>query len=480
MNNTNKGLNAMKKALTLSIISIALVMTSCDIPSDLNDNPNEITLSDVDANLFLNGAQLANIIVQNGHLNRIAGMFSGQLVGFTSLYSNIYGYSLSTVESNGVWRRTYTGVVTNARHIRATVPDDKLLVGISKILEAHAVGTLAILMGDVPYSEIGSEVEDPAFDTQKNVLSALSTLLDEAIADLGGASSRAESYDIYYNGDKDKWIAAANTLKARYALINKDYSGALAVAGSGIASATGNMRFSPRGDASVTNGDKNLFNAILAGSRTGDIGNRGSFLMDILDSSGSNYRGNDKTDETARSGYYAIDDGSASGNKGVIAQFEPMPMVTYAENQLILAEAGARSSFTTGLGHLNTYRAWLAGGGRLNSDFDDAANYKYDAYVDADFESGGMENADGVSKDKALLREIIEERYISGFGTYMPFNDHRRLRGAGETDLIPAFGLNTQAASQHVERLLWAQDELTSNANAPEDSGLYGKTEVNK
>jgi hypothetical protein len=91
-----------------------------------------------------------------------------------------------------------------------------------------------------------------------------------------------------------------------------------------------------------------------------------------------------------------------------------------------------------------------------------------------------MENADGVSKDKALLREIMEERYISGFGTFMPFNDHRRLRGAGETDLIPPFPLNNAAASQHVERIPYAQDELNSNANAPADPGLYSKTEVNK
>ncbi len=82
----------MKKLISLITLSIALVMTSCEIPENLNDNPNEITVSDVDANLFLNGAQLANAIVQVSHLNRISGMYSGQLVGYASLYSNIYGY----------------------------------------------------------------------------------------------------------------------------------------------------------------------------------------------------------------------------------------------------------------------------------------------------------------------------------------------------------------------------------------------------
>jgi hypothetical protein len=333
----------------------------------------------------------------------------------------------------------------------------------------------------VPYSEIGqSAISDPKFDGQIEVLASLSTLLDGAISDLNGATSRKESFDIYFNGDKDKWIEAAYTLKARYALANKDYAGALAAAGNGISSSAGDMMYIPRGDAAINAGDKNLFYTIIAGSRAGDLGNAGSFLLAILDSSDAKYRGNAKTNETARHGYYAIDESSASGNTGVIEQFEPQPIATYSENQLIKAEASARSGFASGLSALNSYRAWLSGGGRLNATFDDAANYMYGAYVEADFTSGGMENADGVSKDKALLREIIEERYVSGFGSYMPFNDHRRLRGAGESDLVPPFPLNTVGATKHVERMQWSQGELSSNENAPTDPGLYAKTAVNK
>ena len=480
MKKTIKGLKTMKKIL-IPLTAIALLTTGCDVDKKINDNPNDITLADVDPKLFLNGAQLANVIVQVSHINRICGMYSGQLIGYTSLYSNIYGYALSTVETNGEWNSAYIGVITNARHIQSAAPDDKLLVGISKVLEANAIGTLALLTGDVPYSEIGnSEISDPKFDGQIEVLASLSTLLDGAISDLSGATSRKESFDIYFNGDKDKWIAAAYTLKARYALANKDYAGALSAAGNGISSSAGDMLYIPRGDAAINAGDKNLFYTIIAGSRAGDLGNDGSFLLDILDSSNAKYRGNAKTNETARHGYYTIDESSASGNTGVIEQFEPQPIATYSENQLIKAEASARSGFASGLSALNSYRAWLSGGGRLNATFDDADNYMYDAYVEADFTSGGMENADGVSKDKALLREIIEERYVSGFGSFMPFNDHRRLRGAGESDLVPPFPLNTVGATQHVERMQWSQGEISSNENAPEDPGLYAKTAVNK
>ena len=76
MRNSTKGLRSMKNIFSLILVGSMLMLTSCEIPTDLNDNPNEITLQDADAILFLNGAQLANIMVQNSHLNRISGMFS--------------------------------------------------------------------------------------------------------------------------------------------------------------------------------------------------------------------------------------------------------------------------------------------------------------------------------------------------------------------------------------------------------------------
>ena len=90
---------------------------SCeDIVSDINENPNDLIVSDVQEKLFLTGGQLANIQLQCGHLNRVSGMYSRQLIGFAALYSNIYGYNLS--ESNDEWRALYGGVMTNMRHIR--------------------------------------------------------------------------------------------------------------------------------------------------------------------------------------------------------------------------------------------------------------------------------------------------------------------------------------------------------------------------
>ena len=105
----------------------------------------------------------------------------------------------------------------------------------------------------------------------------------------------------------------------------------------------------------------------------------------------------------------------------------------------------------------------------------------HDPLVPEDFSAGGLLNPQGqLTAERALLREIIEERYISGFCTFIPFDDARRLRGAKENDIAVAIPLNTATATQQPERLLYPQEELISNPNVPTDPGLYTPTQVNR
>ena len=215
----------MKKLIIKSILIVGiLTASSCEsIVEDINANPNDILTTDVENRLFLTGSQLANIQLQLGHLNRIGQMYSGQLIGFSSLYSNIYGFNLSTAEANSEWNALYVGVMTNMRKVAASA-SSPLLVGIAQIVEAHAAGTAASIWGDIPYTEAANpEISDPIFDGQVSVYDAAINLLDKGIATLQGASSASLSEDIYFNGDKDKWIAAAYTIKARFYLHKKDF-----------------------------------------------------------------------------------------------------------------------------------------------------------------------------------------------------------------------------------------------------------------
>jgi hypothetical protein len=397
------------------------------------------------------------------------------------LYANIYGYSLSTVESNSEWFALYVGVLNNMRQLQEN-SSNTLLVGIAEIIEGHAFGTAASLWGGIPYSEAGNpEIEDPAFDSQVSVYNAALQKLNSGISTLQSASSSSLSQDIIFSGNKDKWIEAAYTLIARFSLHKKDYAAAISAANNGISSASGDMKFNP---PATQTGDTNLFATILNGSRAGDLGNSSggqeSFLLQLLSNDYSSNRNHAKTDETARYGYYKINSTSGSANTGIIAEDEPQNMVTYFENELILAEAKARQgSLADGLPHLNNVRSWLNSGGNLNSNHS-SNSYKYEAFVASDFNSGGIENQDGVDANTAFLREVIEERYVSGFGMHMPFNDARRLRKSDSAYSVP-FVLVGGPNPPYPERMPYAATELNSNSNAPaDDPGIFTKTEVNQ
>ncbi|MEE9407454.1 MAG: SusD/RagB family nutrient-binding outer membrane lipoprotein [Polaribacter sp.] len=460
------------KKIKYIIVIFSIVFSGCEY-GDLNENPNSPT--QVPEILLVEGIMLANVAVNSSHINRIAGMWSGQYKGEQNLYGNIFTYGISTEESNSSWGYIYNGIVAQNDVIQKGLSSDLLIIGITKVIEAQSVGTACSNWGNIPYSEaVTVGIDDPKYDTQAEVYSQLQTLLDEAISNLNSATSYSLSQDIFFNGDKSKWIQTAYTLKARYYMLMKDYPSAYTAAQSGISSGSASMKYNASGASS---GRQNLLYEFLSGSRAGDISTDGTFLAGILDGSATS-RNNAKTDEDARGKYYYFDR-NGGNTAGVAAVTAPMPMVTYEENLLTLAEAAARTTtFATALGHLNTLRSFLASGNAFNV-VNGTDVLKYDAYVTADFANGGIENTDGINDTRALLREIVEERYVSGYGTFMPWNDARRLRKA-DMDVSVPFPLNTGAATAHPERFLLSQKELDSNSNAPIGTTIFDKTEVNQ
>jgi len=465
----------MKSTHTIFLlIFTAFVFIGCEkLVDDLNENPNQLTLDDIDAGLFLNGAELSNIGIQLGSYSRMAGYWSGQLVGLEQTEFERYQYSVtsSTFDWDG-----YQSVLTPLREIQERTTDNPLLLGISKVVEAHLVGTYASLFGDIPYSEALTDNENPVFDKQIAVFEQLQVVLDDAIAALENAEGYGVLEDFIFNGDRQKWLESAWTLKARYYTHTKEYSLAYTAALNGISSSANNMMFNPL-DITGENSTKNKYYILLeAGPYTTT---EGSYLEQLLDATSSISRNNSKTDETARLGYYTIDPTSGDANIGIAHELEPQPMITYRENLLILAESGLRTNgFSTGLGYLNELRAFLNTGSFLNSNFS-SASYAYEAYATEDFTAGGIENGDGIATDSALLREIIEERYVSGFTTFMAFDDTRRLQKT-DSDIDVPFALNVATSTQNVERMLYPEDEILSNTMAPSDPGLYQATEVNQ
>jgi hypothetical protein len=462
-----------KSHITLILI-FSFFFIGCEkLVEDINENPNSFTLDELDPGLFLNGAELNSINILLGSTNRMAGYWSGQLIGFDQTELERFNYNVTFTDFG--WNG-YQEIVTPVREIRFRTPDNKLYQGITRVLEAQIIGNYASMYGDIVYSNALKDVLNPEFDNQAAVFESLQELLDEAINSLSNVGPQdVVLEDFMFNGNATKWLQSAWTLKARFHMLTRQYDQAYAAAQNGISSQENSMIFVPLDLEDVTS-TKNKFWIIL--NNTPSVGTGNSYLIQLLDTDSGISRNNVKTDETARLQYYTIDEADPDGNLGIANELEPQPLITYQENLLILAEAGARTQgFNVGLGHLNAWRAELATGDFFNASVA-GQPMMYDAYTAADFAPSGIENPDSIDADTALLREIVEERYITGFTTFMPFDDARRLRT--ESEVAVPFPNNTTTVPGRVERFLYPEDEVLANTSVPEDPGLFVPNPINQ
>ena len=472
----------MKNTYKIMLSFVFLIsVISCDSYLDVNENKNQL-VEVPSGTLLLRGTLLANAQVQQGHLSRVSAYYSGGLIGLQLVQGTIYGYTYTPGDSDGTWSQIYNGILVQNKEIRRISPNLDLLQGIIDVNEAMAIGTAASLFGDIPYSTAvpdGASLTspDPTLDTQADVYAAVQTLLDGAITKINSATTAVGGEDIYANGDETTWAQAANTLKARYYLQTKQYAQALNYVTNGISSPSNTLAYRPIGDV---DGNSNILSNFVTSSRAGDMTGDNAFYRDLIDPANVNGRNNAKTDEMARRNYsYISGDGDTAG--GIDGPDTPMKLVSYEENLLIWAECLLRADNDTqgAIDKLNELRAHLNSGNAFNL-MNPADTFLYSNYDLADFQAGGMENADSITTERAVLREIIEERYVTGFTTFMPFNDVRRLR-ASDSDIIVPFPLNNGTASMNPQRFLYPQDEIDSNSNIPDPlPDLFTPTPVNQ
>ncbi len=332
----------MKKLKYILAYTLLLSLSfSCNFYEGKNVDPDAPTVVNPDA--LLKGILLANIEVQLGQSQRIAGMWSGQYRGVQLLYLSIHEYNLSAEESNNTWNLAYQSVVKQCRIVREGLKDDPFYQGIAKVSEAHALGTLAALYGDIPFTEISQDEKfpNPKFDKQTDAYAGIQLLLDTAIIDFKKITGvRTVANDLLFKGAHTKWIEVAYTLKARYYMETKEYDKAYNAALLGVSSGANSLKFVPPGTAI---GDGNLMNMMIA-NRGGYFSTGTTYLTRLLGKTfAAGSRNNAKTTEDARSKYYLIGGSSSTTEKGVAAQKAPMPLVIYEENLLTLAESGLRT-----------------------------------------------------------------------------------------------------------------------------------------
>ncbi len=197
-----------------------LAVTSCkENLTEINENPNGVNPGNANPNLLMP-------TVMSGVAKQYVGLGYGRIAGVIQHTQedawkdgfNDYNWS----EEDSEWSAWY-GYLRNNNllHKRAIETGSKFHEGVALTMKSFIFGTITDLWGDVPYTNAlkGDEGEMlPEFDSQEVIYKGIIEDLKAASAlfAAGGAESYAPGYDVYYNGDPQKWQKFANTLLLRY------------------------------------------------------------------------------------------------------------------------------------------------------------------------------------------------------------------------------------------------------------------------
>ena len=202
-------MNKFKKIL-LAFTMMWAVM-ACDL--DKLDNPNSVSPANSDVDFVLNQVQLS-----------FAGLFFGmsdygmQMTRLQHFYGPTYEAGFSAQSFDGFWSTAYSGVLINTKTLIPAAEANSQFVhaGIAQVLEAYTLMSLVDYFGDVPYSEaLDANNFNPVADDGSDIYVAATEKLDEALANFAKTSLANPKNDIYYAGNKARWITLAKTLKLR-------------------------------------------------------------------------------------------------------------------------------------------------------------------------------------------------------------------------------------------------------------------------
>lgn len=224
INKTRSANKAVIKSIGLVVI-VVLLQASCKNYLDVNDDPNNPTKVSA-ANRIAGAISTSNGAAQWRGAREVAGITQYGLTAITSTGSNRNAETWRFTASYFLWQNAYVNTMPNCVDLIVLGEDEGNMhfVGVGKTLLALNFGLLtdqygAIVVDD--YYDGRSQLELlPKFQDQETVYQRIQQLLDEALEAFGSSQNtvglNANSGDLLYAGDIEKWKRFAWALKARY------------------------------------------------------------------------------------------------------------------------------------------------------------------------------------------------------------------------------------------------------------------------
>ncbi len=220
----------MKKFMSLGVIcAFVLAFTSaCGwIDPKINIDPNNP--ADVNPRNAITAIEGAAAYTIGGDQYRYASLFSQQNLGFDRQHLGIYQYTFAEGDVSTLWQNYYSGHLRELSLVitKATDLGSPHIRGWARIMMAQSLGNATDVFGDIPLAQAlqGGANFQPKYDSQESVYARVQQLLDSAILDLNATTSALSPLgeDLIYGGAntpalRQRWIRAAWSLKARYAI----------------------------------------------------------------------------------------------------------------------------------------------------------------------------------------------------------------------------------------------------------------------
>jgi starch-binding outer membrane protein, SusD/RagB family len=363
----------MRRIWTIAAALLLASTAACnflDSPKAVAD-PNNPTVASRDQ-LFV-GVQANTFAYYEGYVPMLVCMWMQQCAGINSRFVQTEGeYGITHGSLDFTLSGVYVGgglIGIRAVEASADAAGDKLYKGIAEVHEAMVMMLTADTWGDVPYRQAITSASQAPFDPQMQIYDDLLALLDKAIADLNGSGAGPSTVDLVYAGNKTQWTEAAHTLKARIYLhrVEKlgtaEYTKALAEAKLGISKPANDWRT----QHSANNAERNVWQQFQTTSGFGQDLVAGARLVEIMKAQNDprlpeyfakapsgNYVGFDATRGTPAD---LTTVSLLRGTRETDATFR-QPIITYDENQLIIAEASLQTGDAAGAATaLNLVRA---------------------------------------------------------------------------------------------------------------------------
>lgn len=218
------------------ILSLVLLLSSCDNFLDINENPNYP--SDVSAELLLTSSQAAITNVYCADWGLIGSFWSQHWAqnNTSSQYKIYESYAISS--NTNVIERSYRamfvdGLSDNEIFLKKVEESEDwggYLMG--AVIKAYGFQYLVDLYGNVPYTEafLGAEKLNPVIDKGEDIYADIYALLVDALSK--DYSSYVPDFyelnDLIFESNLDDWQAFANSLRLRILLRQYDANTAFA------------------------------------------------------------------------------------------------------------------------------------------------------------------------------------------------------------------------------------------------------------